>query len=425
MSRQTSTRERCLVVVIVALLDCAYLLYHYVDLNYGVHRGPSACNIGGMFDCDKVAQSEFSEILGVPVASYGLLYYLLFLFILLFFGRKSALSEAGRRRFGDLLFAYAFLALPSTIWFAGLSLFVVGYICIPCSILYLANLILCVVTWRDPWRSAASWSSFVGGLRDLFGLFLPYFASSHVKSPRVLAVCLWGMMLLAALAIYYVPQALVTYVFMPDPGKLTRYLEEWLRERRYEIPVNTTGPLFERDFSFGSDHAPLTIIEFSDFECPACKQAASSLKSIVQDSKGKIRLVFKNYPLDKACNKRHLKTHKYSCQAAVMARCAGMQGADNFWKMHDALFDLGLFGWNVETLFSLPEELGLDVGEFEKCMANPDVLERVRADVALGDRMDLTSTPSLYVKGKKLWYDHLDTLPGVLESILEREQQYP
>src|SRR3954464_1908378 len=95
--------------------------------------------------------------------------------------------------------------------------------------------------------------------------------------------------------------------------------------RRFELAV----PVNPSDHNLGPSHAAVTVVEYGDFECPNCKQAAAAVKLLLDRFTGKVRFVFRHFPLE--------DVHSHALHAAEAAECAGAQG--RFWPMHDRLFD--------------------------------------------------------------------------------------
>ncbi|MEM7139126.1 MAG: thioredoxin domain-containing protein [Myxococcota bacterium] len=139
----------------------------------------------------------------------------------------------------------------------------------------------------------------------------------------------------------------------------------------------------------GSPMAPVTIYEFSDFQCPHCRLAAPYLKRVVDDSNGKVKLVFKQYPLP---------GHPKAREAAKAAVAADRQG--KFWEMHDMIFlnQDKLGGVNFEDY---AKKLGLDVKRFVADMNSKEVEAKVDADREEGKKAGVDSTPSIYVNDRR------------------------
>ncbi|MEM7436418.1 MAG: thioredoxin domain-containing protein [Myxococcota bacterium] len=139
----------------------------------------------------------------------------------------------------------------------------------------------------------------------------------------------------------------------------------------------------------GSPMAPVTIYEFSDFQCPHCRLAAPYLKQVVDESNGKVKLVFKQYPLS---------GHPKAREAAKAAVAADRQG--KFWEMHDMIFlnQDKLGGVNFEDY---AKKLGLDVKRFVADMNSKEVEAKIDADREEGKKAGVDSTPSIYVNDRR------------------------
>jgi 2-hydroxychromene-2-carboxylate isomerase len=139
----------------------------------------------------------------------------------------------------------------------------------------------------------------------------------------------------------------------------------------------------------GAPMAPVTIVEFSDFQCPHCGRAHPDLSRTVAQAEGKVKLVFKHYPLS---------GHSRALPAALAAEAAGRQG--KFWEMADLLFE-HQDALEDGDLLGYAQQLGLDPDRFKADMASDEVRARVDADRAEGAKVGVTATPSLFIGGRK------------------------
>ncbi|MGB0035965.1 MAG: thioredoxin domain-containing protein [Candidatus Acidiferrales bacterium] len=152
----------------------------------------------------------------------------------------------------------------------------------------------------------------------------------------------------------------------------------------------------ENNPSKGPADARITVVEFSDFQCPHCAELYRSLKSI-EPKYPQIRVVFKDYPI--------VQIHPWAETAAIGARCAFMQSPDAFWKIHDSIFESQdlISAENVwEKLIGFARDAGLDADAFKGCMASPDARRAVEGNLADGQALGITSTPTVYVNGRTL-----------------------
>jgi glutaredoxin len=157
----------------------------------------------------------------------------------------------------------------------------------------------------------------------------------------------------------------------------------------------------------GSPMAPVTIVEFSDFECPFCAAAHPVLERIVSESDGKVRLVFKQFPLD---------AHPNARAASRASVAAGRQG--KFWDMHDRLFE-HQNQLEPRQLEAHAEALGLDLERFRKDMESEATERRIEEDRALGRRAGVRGTPSIFINGR-LFEGSLRGLPAYIEEELSQ-----
>ncbi|MCA9477896.1 MAG: DsbA family protein [Nanoarchaeota archaeon] len=143
----------------------------------------------------------------------------------------------------------------------------------------------------------------------------------------------------------------------------------------------------------GADDAPVTIVEWSDFECPYCgrfySQTLGSIRSDYVDS-GKVKIIFKNFPLS---------FHPQAQKAAEAAECAGDQ--DMFWEMHDMLFEKGVTG-GVDSFKQFAADLGLDTQKFNTCLDSGEKASITAADQAEGVANGITGTPGFIINGQKV-----------------------
>src|SRR5438270_4041057 len=150
-----------------------------------------------------------------------------------------------------------------------------------------------------------------------------------------------------------------------------------------------TVPVSAVDHLTGSAHAPVTVVEYRDFECPNCKQAQSALKLLLERCGGRVRLASLKYPLE--------DVHPHALAAAEAAECAGGQG--KFWPMHDLLF-ANQAHLKSKDLHGYAERVGLDMARFTAEMDDHVYLQRVREDLESGVESGVRSTPTFFVNGR-------------------------
>ncbi|MEK7798124.1 MAG: DsbA family protein [Nitrospirota bacterium] len=161
------------------------------------------------------------------------------------------------------------------------------------------------------------------------------------------------------------------------------------------------------DPAWGSPAAPVTIVEFADFECPACKDSLPVLRQLRDIYKDQVRLVYRDFPLS---------SHPQARPAAEAAYCAHEQG--KFWAYHDALFaqapDL-----KTSDYVTLAERLGLNQAEFTACLAGTRPKAAVARDLADAQGLGLSGTPTFFINGRYLsGFQSLETLRQYIDREL-------
>lgn len=147
-------------------------------------------------------------------------------------------------------------------------------------------------------------------------------------------------------------------------------------------------PVDAMDHIRGPLHAPVTIVEYGDFECPTCRQATGALKILFDRYPEQIRLVFRHYPLE--------SVHPHALMAALASEAAASQG--KFWRMHDALF-ANQNHLDMKHLRAYARDIGLDVARFVADMDDTVYLQRVREHIESGKRNGIRATPTFFVNG--------------------------
>lgn len=153
------------------------------------------------------------------------------------------------------------------------------------------------------------------------------------------------------------------------------------------------------DYRKGSDDAKVVIVEFSDLQCPACSYNAEVINKIAYEFGNRILVVFKNYPLDNACNSKMAgPMHPEACSLAMLARCAGEMG--NFWQFHDLVFGRSR-EISKDKLKPWAMEVGIKPDQYESCLKNPSYLDKIKEDINVGDAVGVNATPMLFINGRK------------------------
>lgn len=162
----------------------------------------------------------------------------------------------------------------------------------------------------------------------------------------------------------------------------------------------------------GSPNAPITIVEFSEYQCPFCAQyVEGAYVQLWAEYGNQIRYIFRDYPLP---------FHQHAQKASEAARCAGDQG--DYWGYHDLLF-AGQSQWSaqstVDDVFEgYAKELGLNTSQFSDCLSQGKFTQAVKNDFALGQRVGVSGTPSFFINGRLL----VGSQPfSAFQAVIEKE----
>jgi protein-disulfide isomerase len=221
-----------------------------------------------------------------------------------------------------------------------------------------------------------------------------------------------GLLLLFALLWRYIPRdAPATPPEPPPEDRAASTIANFEQMPQNAIEISPS------DFALGPADAAVTVVEFSDFECPFCRIGAETAKEVLAKYPEDVRLVFKNFPIDTACHEAlQQQLHPFACRAAVLARCAGRSNGELFWQVHDALFRATELSEDV--LGRIPVELSLPKSKIESCMASPEPLAKVKEDITLARKLGVTGTPTFFVNGRRSPEYNNGALLSVVEHVL-------
>ena len=160
--------------------------------------------------------------------------------------------------------------------------------------------------------------------------------------------------------------------------------------RRREEVHKLRVPVSEEDWTRGPADAPVTIVEYGDYECPACQRAYREVEKLLEAEAGNVKFVFRHFPLT--------STHPRAMAAALAAEAAGHQG--KFWEMHRKLFESqGELG--DEHARGYAQELGLDMDRFSRNATSEELESCIRQQRLEGARSGVNGTPTFFVNGMR------------------------
>jgi len=385
------TKWQPVTLAVLSALGLASSLYltsiHLSHLRTGA---ASVCNLGSQFNCDIVNTSQWSELAGIPVSHLGSLFYVTLLLVSLL----ASLRAEFRARCQPYVLIGVGLSAAFSLFLASISAFVLHAFCVFCISLYVINLALLFVVAPGSLTSLRTLaSSFPADLRALLR-----------PAPLLLAIALAsggaGSILLVRGATQHAQALASERSAAPRPAESAPSTggerpTNAAAAAAAEARINLLDPIAP---SLGPPDAPVTIVEISDFECPYCQKASQTLAELRTLYPGKLRLVFRNFPLDESCNKLlKRQIHENACAAARAAFCAGEQG--QFWPYAEKLF-----GGETEPtdLDAHMRSLHLNEASFRRCLRDEATNARILRDIDECARAGVAGVPVLLINGRKL-----------------------
>lgn len=401
-------------------------LYQFVALHMGADHAASFCAISEHVNCAQVHLSSWSSLFGIPLASYGIGFYLLMIVVALLSLTNQIMPRQQSR---DFIFLSALLASLSSILLLLISEILIGALCPVCLAMYVTNFILLYFAWRMPAEEGVFGrigNAFRGGIA-LLAIWIPRkrsFAGFLVRMITLLLLCLTlgmviaGELLFTSLYVKMQPEGAVT-IEGQRQVVISGYVKEWQDGPAISLPI-VRNQIVTGDFIKGKEGAPIKIIEFSDFQCPHCQQLGLALTALLKEYPDAIEVVHRDFPLDNSCNRFAGPLHMGACKAAEFARCAGEQG--KFWSVAEMFFESGIpQGRNeraiVEKLMKEASSLGLDADPMRDCLASGRHLDKIKRDTELGDSLKVQGTPAVWINGKYLKTPHPDIVREIVEQL--------
>lgn len=435
------------------------LLQHHGEPR-AVRAVSEACGDGQTSGCEDVARSRWSRVLGFPVAAWGLAFYAATTLLL-------GLALAGPTALAWPLALVAAVSLVSALLvdlvLLAIQAFAIRSFCWLCLLTYVLGALALAALW--PARRAAptapgalaspegrlALAGWAGGAAAILAfVFAANVALTHraaERQSRLLgapaptpaahepaAAEAAGPAASGAAegpasgppagaprdATYWREQAQKLQATLDDPHKLEDYFaaraQREYDEARVEAIDLASTPVK------GPASAPVTVVEYSDFMCPFCRNLAAALTQFVPQAGGRVAVYFKNFPLDNTCNTKLARgIHAGSCTLALGAICAHNQG--KFEAYHDRVFGSELKSPTPADVVRLAGEAGLNAAALEGCLDDPATKSALAAQVAEGNRLGVTSTPTIYINGKKL--PRINDFVAVVDREAQKKGQPP
>lgn len=341
-------------LIILSVLGMAISLYltnHYMGVKFpqGLAEA-SACDINDFFNCDASSHSPLSNIFGLPISVLGFLFFINLLASCLFPyapWERANHSLAWVNVAGCLvLFLYTLFALDS--------------VCPFCMGHWIVSLAVALLLWRKGLPMALPTPWVLAIYLGMAGVVIGGFSWN-----------LWGKQKSSDRLAYELIGQFNRRPMLAEP------------DSPHKIHLGTEN----------FKDSPLRISKFSDFQCPSCTNFAEIIPKLIKRYRGKISIQYLFYPLDHNCNDQIKRPfHPLACQAAYLAHCAG----EKFLEVHDEIFD-AQSNLTQNWIDHKARELGV-----ESCQKDPKTVDFIKGHIQLGNQLEVTSTPTLIVNGKKI-----------------------
>lgn len=375
----------------------AALAFYATQLTFSIESQgiveASGCSLNDFVNCDVANASSYAQLFGVPVAWFGFLFYA--------FAGLSAVfgATATNTRQPAAFIAMSLVLSIGAVLFTFVKayhLYELGVLCLVCLGMYVANFGLLATLSMGLGYGPVG---FVGFVKDYLAR-VQGAQSENGFEPQLVKV---GVIVLAIFGIGYagaLNHARDITGNVDVDGAVTAHF----RGPVYDVQIDPEASIW------GNPDADIEIVEFADFQCPACAQSAFHLRPTLFEFEEDVKVVFMNYPLT--------QIHSQAMNAAKASVCAEQFG--DFWGYHDEVFENQAV--LQPTLFTrIASEMGWDEREFAACMLSDDVVDRVNADVEKGRTAQVTGTPSLYINGRKVAaWRNTDVIRSIVREELSR-----
>lgn len=382
-------------------------LYQHTGVHFGFITGSSFCDFSEKISCLNVHKSRYSYLLGIPIPCLAVFFYGSMAWFSLTF-----LRWGDPKKNASLLFILSLFSFFFSFYLFYISYFVIKVLCPTCIAMYFVNLGLLITSYLFAKKGSSGSSLLSEGINYVSHLLSKSSSYGGLKIISLLAV--WFILSCSA------PKILGSFL---KPTMKEVMLKEFQEQEAFPFTLSTEG--LYKDYPVGNPLAKIQIVEFADYECPACRSFAPVLDSIVEKYKEKVYFIKKIFPLDNDCNPMIPKPfHQVSCFATRFAYCAGEQG--KFSETHKKLMELPEIESNEskekiqQAILSLGSEASLDMIEVQKCIQEKRYDQKILKDVSDAEKADLQGTPTVYINGKAV--KNLQLLEQLIVALLSDEK---
>lgn len=363
------------ILALVGLGLSVKLAMIYYVANYQQYALSSFCSINDFVDCDGAARTHVSQFWGIPLAYWGIFFYLTVLFL-------TFVDKLKQLRFLKFLEVFkkpmSYITVLGTIAFACsmnlayTSIFKINKLCILCLITYFIDLFIAIIA------SSGKGKQFVNSFKEIYFDFI-----DGVKTyPKTFITLL-------ILAVSFLCYSGMTYNFVPHIKKSKSIMK--YRKMTYN-PYRVKGNIL------GAENADVVIELYSDYVCPLCYIHNIMLHQAVKEFSN-VKVVHHNFPFDKECNPYiSVNMHPGACFMSRGAIAARAQ--NNYWEMSSLLYEKQ--PKDMEEMLKLADELGFDKGKFVEDFNSQTTADEIARELKNTQELDLDATPTMFVNGDKV-----------------------
>jgi protein-disulfide isomerase len=370
-------RTKAASVTAWVFLACGWLLSGWLllrglslgmQISWGETSPQIACS-----GCDQVLASSSSWLLGFPIAGWGIVYFALLgclLTLQTLWSYQTAMVFAA-------VGSGISLVLSAALLFSGPP------VCRICLLVHACNVLLFVAVYALVRTSSGS---------DVAKTFTFWRSQAAIVTCAVLA------------------GATIQGAILKPVDDVQRALKEYNSGHPFNIPILRDDPVL------GFLNAPVRLVVFSSFQCPACRGFAGIAHGLNRKFPSRLQIVFKNYPLGKGCNPDLVREMQpRACAAAYAAEAANRQG--EFWPYHDGIFLHSSLMATEPELERIARSSGLDIAKWDLDRRSRAIETRVKLDIGLGHLLGIDGTPSIFLNGRRV----PATSVPILEVLIEQE----
>ena len=358
-------------IAIVGIITTIKLAIIYYNANFNPYALSSFCSVNEFIDCDGIAKTPESQFLGIPLAYWGMFFYV-FVFLMLFAKKLKNFKlfkfmEVFKNPF-DYIASLGLLAFVISMILLCLSLFDIKKLCILCAFTYILNFAIgCVAT---DFKNG-------GFIHSIKQSVLDFIDAIKIKKYLIAFIAV------VAVAVGFLAYTRITFKFAPQVKRQLEFKEFKHKKNKYAVKGNLLGEA----------NAKVVVYVYSDYQCPVCPIHNAMMHKLAKEVKG-IKIIHRNLPLDTDCN-AYLQApfHQGSCIDAQYSIAAEKQG--KLWEMNEILFEKK--PQTEEEILNLVANKGFDLDKLQEDANSLETQNELKKDIDFAYKHGIMGTPSTMI----------------------------